>query len=480
MFSPRLTSSVPPTSHIAVRRRSESGISIIFVAVMAIFLIGIMGLAIDSAFVLSTAQQLQQAADAAALAGARLVQSEIDPTDPSNPYTLTRQAAIDVALANVAAKTAVAIDANIANDPNGDIVVGIWDKAGGVFIPDLLAPNAVKVRALRTPDKADGPLALIFGPAFGKESSNVGVSATAAVGASGGPLMVILNPTLSGALSLNGTVHMAVNGDIHVNSPAACAADLEGEPEKLQVFTNKVCVNGTACYNSSAIKGTVVEEESDCVVPDPLASVLPTVADWNAERAALLAITPLDGSGNPLQIIDKSGTFSPGYYSRGLSLSAGMTVTLEPGTYMFGPPNGITLKGSSFVTAGNVNAGQCADGFAGVTLLIDQSAKVDVSGNGAGMAVTAPTTGPFAHIAMMHHRANSGSSQSKITGGGAFVIRGYLYVPTGEAVIGGGPGKAIGAMVVDRLSNAGTTSFTITGCGIPTDPSAPIGTYLVE
>lgn len=479
MFSPRLTSSVPPCSHTPARRRRESGISLIFVAIVAIFLIGIMGLAIDSALVLSTAQQLQQAADAAALAGARLVQSEIDPTDPSNPYTLTRQAAMDVALANVAAKTAVAIDANVSNDPNGDIVVGVWDKAGGVFIPDLLAPNAVKVRALRTPDKADGPLDLIFGPAFGKETSDVGVSATAAVGASGGALMVILDPSMTGALSLNGTVHMSVNGDIHVNSSAACAADLEGEPEKLQVFTNKVCVNGTACYNSNAIKGTVVDEEPDCVVPDPLAAVLPSAADWNAERTALLAITPKDGSGNPLTVIDKSGTFAPGYYSKGLTLSSAMKVTLQPGTYMFGPP-GITLKGSSFVTAGNANPGQCADAFAGVTILIDQGAKADVSGNGAGMAVTAPTSGPLANIAMFHHRANTGSSQSKITGGGAFVIRGYLYVPGGEAVIGGGPGKAIGGLVVDRLSNSGTTSFAITGCGIPTDPDAPIGTYLVE
>jgi len=53
-------------------------------------------------------------------------------------------------------------------------------------------------------------------------------------------------------------------------------------------------------------------------------------------------------------------------------------------------------------------------------------------------------------------------------------------VPGGEAVIGGGPGKAIGGLIVDRLSNAGTTSFSITGCGIPADPDALIGTYLVE
>jgi len=460
------------------KARRQSGVSLILVAVMAMVLIGIVGLALDAALVLSTAQQLQHAADAAALAGARLVKSEADPTDPSNPFPVTRQAAIDVALANLAANITVKIDPNVGNDPNGDIVLGLWDNAG-VFTPDLIAPNAVRVRAHRTDDNADGKLALMFGPVFGWDDSDVGVSATAALAASGGALIVILDETAPGALSLNGNVLMSVNGDVHVNSNAECAADLEGEPEKLVVHTYKVCVEGTACYNPDAISGTVVQEEPECQVPDPLAGVLPTDAEWNAQRTALAAITPLDGSGNPMTAITDTGTFSPGYYPDGLSLTNTEKATLEPGTYMFGPP-GITLKGSSFVTAGNANPDVCNDSFAGVTILIDEGATVDVSGNGAGMSVTAPKTGLLENIAMFHHRDNVGPTQCKITGGGAFVIRGYIYSPGGELVIGGGPGKAIGAIVADMLSNAGTTEFKLTGCGIPTPEDAEEATYLVE
>src|SRR5678815_5518874 len=109
--------------------------------------------------------------------------AETDPTDPSNPFTATRQAAIEVALANLAANLSVKIDPNTSNDPNGDIVIGQWDKAGLVFFPDLIAPNAVKVRAHRTDDNADGKLALMFGPVFGWDDSDVGVSATAALDA---------------------------------------------------------------------------------------------------------------------------------------------------------------------------------------------------------------------------------------------------------------------------------------------------------
>lgn len=460
-------------------RRRQSGISLILVAIMAMVLIGIVGLALDAALVLSTAQQLQHAADAAALAGARLVKAETDATDPSNPFTVTRQAAIDVALANLAANITVKIDANVSNDPNGDIVIGLWDKAGGMFTPDLIAPNAVKVRTHRTEDNADGKLALMFGPVFGWDDSDVGASAVAMLDASAGALMVILDETMSGSLQLNGQVLMSVNGDVHVNSNAECAADLEGDPEKLVVHTYTVCVEGTACYHPNAISGTVVEDDPGCQIPDPLASVLPTEAAWNALRAQLASITPLDGSGNPLTVIDAPGTYSPGYYPGGLSLTSTHQVTLQPGTYMFGPP-GIELAGSAFVTAGNANPDQCADSFAGVTILIDEGAVVKVSGNGAGLSITAPVTGPLENIAMFHHRDNSGDKQCEIKGGGAFVIRGYLYCPSGEVVMGGGPGKVIGALITDRLSNAGATGFTITGCGIPAPEDAEQATFLVQ
>jgi hypothetical protein len=336
----------------------------------------------------------------------------------------------------------------------------------------------VRVRARRTDGHDDGPVPLFFGPAFGSASSEVAVTATAALDVTGA-LIVILDPDDPGALSLNGNVLMSVNGDVHVNSSAACAADLEGEPEKLELFTNTICVFGTACYNPNAIKGTLVEGDAECVVPDPLADVLPTTADWDDMRGALASITPEDSSGNPLTIIDGAGTYSPGYYPNGLTLASTDKVTLEPGTYMFGPP-GITLKGSSFVTAGNPLPNQCADTFAGVTILIDTGATIDISGNGAGMSVTAPTSGLLEDIALFHHRQNTGASQCKITGGGAFVVRGFLYVPAGELVMGGGPGKSIGAIITNTLSNAGTTAFKITGCGIPEPDDIEAGTFLVE
>src|SRR5262245_51758544 len=115
-------------SHLAfARRRGERGLAIVLVAILVVVLIGFAGLAVDLSRVYTASQQLQSAADAAALAAANHVTDEVDPMDPSNPFSATRQAAISVAAKNVAASAPVKLAANTANTANGDIVVGRWD-----------------------------------------------------------------------------------------------------------------------------------------------------------------------------------------------------------------------------------------------------------------------------------------------------------------------------------------------------------------
>jgi hypothetical protein len=95
------------------------------------------------------------------------------------------------------------------------------------------------------------------------------------------------------------------------------------------------------------------------------------------------------------------------------------------------------------------------------------------------MSAKAPQSGPFQGVSMFHHRENTGPKESEISGGGLFQIEGLIYVPGGELVMGGVPGKEIGAIIVNTLTNAGTTGFNITGKGIPPSPG-PDYTYLVE
>jgi hypothetical protein len=97
---------------------------LIYVAILSLVLIGLAGIAVDSALVSSAGQELQNAADGAALnAPATSVGREGDLS-----VTAVRSAAMSVALANDAANTSIKLDANTSNAATGDIVVGHWDQ----------------------------------------------------------------------------------------------------------------------------------------------------------------------------------------------------------------------------------------------------------------------------------------------------------------------------------------------------------------
>jgi len=435
-----------------VERSRERGMVLVYVAILSLVLIGLVGLALDGALVASTAQQLQHGADAAALNAVRYVELDTD------PFPVTRAAALSVALANQAAKVTIKLDSNAANTAEGDVVVGYWDAYFRTFTPTTTTPNAVRVHAKRTDDNTDGKLSLLFGPVFGKNSSDVGVTATAVLAPPPPALVLILDPTSSNALRINGTNYLYVpSGRIHANSSSACGIGLVGTPAIVALRTTVV---GGACYPAGTITGGPVIEDSD-VLLDPLASTLPTTPTWNAFKSAMP--TPLGPAGK----ITTGGTFTPGYYPQGLDVTSTAVVNLQPGSYMFGAD--VKLGGSAMVYG------------TGVTIFYDKNVTLDISGSGAGMELTPPgSSSPFYGVTMFFHRQTTGGSVAKIGGGGSFKVEGIAYVPGGELVMAGTPGKELGGFIVYTASTAGTTGFTVTGKGVPPWPSGPKTAFLVE
>jgi Flp pilus assembly protein TadG len=153
--------------------RNRKGITIIMIALILVVLIMFLGMGTDLAYMYVTKNHLQVAADAAALAGA----GELDPLDPTTNQLLARTAAWKFACRNKAATTNVfliadaatdcntpPVNLNLANDPNGDIVIGNWDPIrppATRFLPTSSTPlplgaaiNAVKIVAARTSSPA--------------------------------------------------------------------------------------------------------------------------------------------------------------------------------------------------------------------------------------------------------------------------------------------------------------------------------------
>ncbi len=136
------------------RMTDRCGFVLVYVCVLIIVIIGMIGLAIDTEWAGYSAQQLQIAADAAALAGADQLQR-----DPS----LAIAQAQSIAAANKAGGSYVNLLAS-------DIQLGTWVKGVG-FTPltgnaNINTANAVRVNASMTAARSNA-VPLFFGPAFG-------------------------------------------------------------------------------------------------------------------------------------------------------------------------------------------------------------------------------------------------------------------------------------------------------------------------
>lgn len=166
--------------------KNRKGITIVMIALMLFVLLVFLGLAVDIAYMYFAKNQLQVAADAAALAGA----SKLNGTSTDTDQAAARTEAMIYAGNNTAAGVAVLLASDGSNtlslvneSPGNDITVGNWDPA---LTPQYLAGrtpvNAVEVRPRRTSGAPLGPVSVFVGKVFrfiGADWSSMSASAKA-------------------------------------------------------------------------------------------------------------------------------------------------------------------------------------------------------------------------------------------------------------------------------------------------------------
>jgi Flp pilus assembly protein TadG len=207
-----------------VTSRNRRGIALVWTVIVLLVMIGMVGLSIDWGWTTLDASKLQNAGDAAALAGAMRVKQGFHDGDMGSTYAAARS----LSMANYAAGAPVDVCYDAAtNDPSLDVVVGRWFPSTRYFEPlDLSSgnvPNAVKVMTRHVQGWAvNQPLALNFGPIFGVERANVLREAIAINAGGGGAALVCLAPD-KGGLEINGGGKINVSlgpvqGEIWVDS----------------------------------------------------------------------------------------------------------------------------------------------------------------------------------------------------------------------------------------------------------------------
>ena len=164
----------------------QRGVTLSLVAVLMVVLLAMGAAAIDVGHALVARNELQNASDAAALAGVRalgVIYTGLTPA-AQQAYVLTAgdrativSRAQTAALANHAAGVPITINA-------ADIQVGIWNPTTRVLTPTVNQPKDVRVIARRD-GSANGPISTFLAKAVGMTSVNVTAAATAELSAVG-------------------------------------------------------------------------------------------------------------------------------------------------------------------------------------------------------------------------------------------------------------------------------------------------------
>lgn len=402
-----MQSTVTPTVAVPAWRRTvgrcRAGISLVWASITLIAMILFVGLALDTAYVFLTAHQLQNAADAAALAGAAQVQ-----TDEVAAVT----EAVNIAAANKAAGEVVELDSAV------DVIIGHYDRDTTTFTAGGTPSNAVRVVARRTSDSPGGSLNLLFAPiasifnsSADLSTANVARSAVATAAGELGAGIIALDPSREAAFSTNGNVTIEIKGgSVQVNSShSSAAASVKGSAGS--IVADLLRINGGISVSGNPTLPAKVQTNTSAVA-DPLAS-LPSPLKSNYTNRGSLSVA------NKATV-----NAQPGYYPGGIENKGG-TLNMAPGVYLIGPPG---LTGNK----GTINA-------PGVMLYFTSNVagtsygRLDITGSLA-INITPPTSGTWAGVSMFADRnapyPSSSSNQHSLTGNSGTSVKGTLYFPS--------------------------------------------------
>jgi len=431
------------------------GVALIWVAVFGMVLIGFVGVALDVSLAVLTGNQLQDAADAASLAGALRVR--IDTSE-------ARDWAVATALANKAAGQAVQLDRNDPNAEAGDIVIGHYDRDNVTFDPTGSPTNAVKIVARRTSGSLGGPLPLNFGPVFGVNNTEVSRDAIAMVGGGTGAGLITLNPDEQCSLLIEGNVTVNVSdisdpanpqpGSVQVNSSNEQAACANGNPT---LEAGEVNVNGGTDAKFSGLTGIEnLNDQCNCTISDPLAGIS-SPTDFGTDQGTVNVTSSMNLS------------LSPGYYPGGISMTSKKgSITCAPGLYVVDGA-GLDIKGGDFTAYGVMFY------IIDSTPTDNKPSRLYLGGNGA-IDITGIDPGQYTYpvgveiyesITFFQARdyENGGiygnSNESTIIGTSLMNLEGTLYFPTNQLEIGGTPASLGNQLIADTLLLHGNGTLLI-------------------
>jgi Flp pilus assembly protein TadG len=303
-------------------------------AILLIPLLGMMAFSVDLGYMIVVRTELQNAADAAAMAGAQqLMQPYAEYYSPGNTALQSTVYGNAVSMAKATAKavaannTAGGVKINVQDGtPNYDVTVGYYDgttfTSAGTWSFGASFPNSVRVLVRRdnTGDKtsANGAVKMFFGPVFGVQSTNQQAYAQASTytisSVTGFQNVSNLNvgmiPATFDVATWKDFIDNGVINSLGQQSQAATALDVAGD-NALQIYGS---VKGSGNFGSLPIDAQHTGSLASQIVSGMTQSLYQTLADHNTDTSTpLVPLAPWDMSTlAPVNNTVPSGDHDPG------------------------------------------------------------------------------------------------------------------------------------------------------------------------
>ncbi len=284
-----------------------------------------------------------------------------------------------------------------------------------------------------------------------------------------GALIIVLDPTAGGALTLSGNATINV-GVVYVGSSSSSALSASGsaavKAATISVYGG-IQESGNASITASStllVNGTTQKSGNATDSPKPVTGA-PLISDPLASLPVPVASTlGLASKGSVSVSGNSSQTIGPGVYSQ-ITASGNASLTLQPGVYII-TGGGFTVSGnanvavsgsSNSITGTGVMIYNAGTGYNGTTGADGGSyGAITLSGNGT-ISLTKPSTGTYAGILIFQARDNSAALT--FSGNSMVGVTGTIYAKlaqvdeSGNGQIGSTSNPV--SMVVDTLSISG-------------------------
>jgi putative Flp pilus-assembly TadE/G-like protein len=459
-----------PQRHDPKRERQAGQILPLFVLSMLVIL-SVGALVLDGANILVTRRHLQNAGDAAALAGANLVQKtgsgSVCSTVASSPPGAPRADIIAAVNASLANNWSSLTSSNITiTCPTG------WDNQAVQVDLNITSAN-------------------FLGRAIGFGARNVATTSVAVNGQIAGSnySVVLLDPSNSGwpngrkgcpAMLISGGPTVTFDGSVMIDS--ACTASnggalaTNGSSATVTMGTGKT-INMVGGYSLGPLTITPAPTTGGTAIADPL-----------------ITLDPISTAGMTTQYSSKhvlnntTEVLQPGIYTGGIQLKNSSIALLRPGIYVLdgggldigAQASFCSISATSTATTCATFTTDCPDTLCGVLILnkgttngSNAMGQITV-GAGSGLKLRAyderaVTGGDFQYRNMLFWQESTPGASSSyaqpivaLNGGGTVDISGTVYAPQAAVTMGGGSGGSGGTTTNATLQFI-CWDFTISG-----------------